>query len=314
MNQSINPVAIKADNQQTDVKQQRLKIAVQKSGRLTDNSFDLLTRCGIKFSHGKGQLECYGENLPVDVMLVRDDDIPDLVGDGICDLGFVGANVAREQMLGEAMDESALDVIRTLDFGQCRLAIAVPQGFQYSSLKSLRGKRIATTYPNLLADYLTTQNIQAEIVELRGAVEIAPRLGKADCICDLVSSGATLAANNLVEVQEIMRSHAVILRNNRDLDTQRQILIEKLLRRIDGVLQVAESKYIMLHAPRSRLAEITSLLPGAESPTVLSLEGNDDRVAIHAVCRESVFWETLETLRGAGASALLVLPVEKMLA
>lgn len=294
----------------------RLKIAVQKSGRLTEHSLELLARCGLKLSRSKGHLICYGENLPVDVMLVRDDDIPGLVRDGMCDLGIVGRNVARENLLGLAAREEVVSVeqIRELDFGHCRLAIAVPQEFRFEGLQSLNGARIATSYPYLLREFLLDNGIDAEVVELGGAVEIAPRLGKADCICDLVSTGATLAANRLIEVYEVLHSTAVILRTTRTLPEARAQLAQRLLRRLDGVLQVAESKYIMLHAPRARLQEITRLLPGAEAPTVLPLEGSDDRVAIHAVCRESVFWETLENLRGAGASAVLVLPVEKMLA
>lgn len=294
----------------------RMKIAVQKSGRLTDNSFDLLTRCGLKFSRGKGHLICYGENLPVDVMLVRDDDIPELVREGMCDLGIVGENVVRETSLAleERGQPAGLELIRRLDFGHCRLSLAVPQGFAYRGLESLQGLRIATSYPALLRDFLRENGITAQVVELAGAVEIAPRLGKADCICDLVSTGATLLANQLQEVEEVMRSSAVVVRTQQALGAVREDLAERLLRRLDGVLQVAESKYIMLHAPRDRLEEITRLLPGAESPTVLPLEGREDRVAIHAVCRESVFWETLENLRNAGASAVLVLPVEKMLA
>lgn len=294
----------------------RLKIAVQKSGRLTDHSLALLNKAGLTLSRGRDALVAYGENLPIDVMLVRDDDIPALVRDGICDLGVVGGNVAREDALErEAAGESAgFTLARELDFGRCRLALAVPEDYPWAGPASLAGRRIATSYPALLADYLRREAIDAEIVVLSGAVEIAPKLGRADLICDLVSSGATLAANRLRDVADVLESRAVVIRAEPPLPAATDPLLDRLLRRIDGVQQVAESKYIMLHAPRSRLDEIRQLLPGAESPTVLPLEGRGDRVAIHAVCRESVFWETLENLKAAGASAVLVLPVEKMLA
>lgn len=294
----------------------RLKIAVQKSGRLTDHSLALLNKAGLTLSRGRDALVAYGENLPIDVMLVRDDDIPALVRDGICDLGLVGGNVAREDALEREAAGAAAGyaLARELDFGRCRLALAVPEGLAWNGVASLAGRRIATSYPAILTDYLRRQNISAEVVTLSGAVEIAPKLGRADLICDLVSSGATLAANRLHEVAEVLESRAVIIRAERPLPEAGSQLVERLLRRIDGVQQVAESKYIMLHAPRSRLEDIRRLLPGAESPTVLPLEGRGDRVAVHAVCRESVFWETLENLQAAGASAVLVLPVEKMLA
>lgn len=290
----------------------RLKIAVQKSGRLTDHSLALLARCGLNFTRDRDHLVCFGENLPVDLMLVRDDDIPELVADGICEAGIVGQNVSREFDLGHSAASLRQD--RVLDYGRCRLALAVPTDAAAFCATDLAGKRIATTYPNITGEYLAAQNVEAEIVTLRGAVEIAPRLGKADAICDLVSTGNTLRANRLREVGTVFESRAQVIVTSRPFCEQKSALLEKLLRRVDGVMQVNESKYIMLHAPRARLAEITRLLPGAEAPTVLPLEGNPDKVAVHAVCRESVFWETLENLKLAGASAVLVLPVEKMLA
>jgi len=294
----------------------RLKLAVQKSGRLTDPSLDILTRCGLKLSRGKDQLMGFGENMPLDVLFVRDDDIPDLVQEDVCDLGLVGLNVLEEKRLElrERGHAARFQMVRTLDFGRCRLSLAVPEGFTYDGANSIRGKRIATTYPFLLQKYLRERDIPADIVTLSGAVEIAPRLGRSDLICDLVSTGSTLQANHLREVETVMESHAVIIRTPLTLPPEKDEWVERLMMRIDGVQQVKESKYIMLHAPRSALPEIRRLLPGSESPTILQLDGSEDKVAIHAVCRENVFWETLESLKKAGASALLVLPVEKMLA
>jgi ATP phosphoribosyltransferase len=294
----------------------RLKIAIQKSGRLTEASLDLLSRCGLKYSRGKDQLMCYGENMPLDVLFVRDDDIPDLVQEDVCDLGLVGLNVVEEKRLafGERGVAPLFEIVRTLDFGRCKLCLAVPDGFAYEGVGSLAGRRIATTYPQILKRFLAGNGVSAEVVVLSGSVEIAPRLGRADLICDLVSTGSTLAANHLREALTILASQAVLIRTPVPIAAEKREWTRRLLMRIDGVEQVKESKYIMLHAPRSALAEIAKLLPGSEAPTVIPLDGRGDRVAVHAVCRENVFWETLEDLKSAGASSVLVLPVEKMLA
>lgn len=294
----------------------RLKLAVQKSGRLTDPSLDLLTRCGLKLSRGKDQLMGFGENMPLDVLFVRDDDIPDLVQEDVCDLGLVGLNVLEENSLELASrgQPARFQKIRALDFGRCRLSLAVPDGVSFEGPRSLQGKRIATTYPFTLERYLRERDVKAQIVTLSGAVEIAPRLGRADLICDLVSTGSTLQANHLREVETVLQSNAMLIRTPLELPPEKAEWVERLLMRIEGVQSVRESKYIMLHAPRAALPEIRKLLPGSESPTIIPLEGSPDKVAIHAVCRENVFWETLESLKKAGASALLVLPVEKMLA
>jgi ATP phosphoribosyltransferase len=298
-----------------DNPEQRIKIAVQKSGRLTEHSIDLLQRCGLKITQSKDQLFCYGENMPIDLLLVRDDDIPQLVSDDICDLGICGLNIVEEKRhcLASGGKTAMFKQVFELDFGHCRLSIAGPEDTNYSGPQSLQNTKIATSYVNLLRNYLKINSIGAEIVFFSGAVEITPQLGKADFICDLVSTGSTLAANGLVEVEKILDSEAVIIQTQAPLGNEKQALVSKILQRLDGVLQVRESKYIMLHAPRSSLAAIQALLPGAEAPTVLPLEGTDDKVAVHAVCRENVFWETLENLKAAGASSLLVLPVEKML-
>jgi ATP phosphoribosyltransferase len=297
-------------------RQQRLRIAVQKSGRLTDESLDLLHRCGLKFSRGKDQLMCYGENMPLDVLFVRDDDIPDLVQEDVCDLGLVGLNVLEEKRLAMVARGTPphIEVLQKLDYGRCRLSLAVPEDFRYEGYQSLRARRIATTYPHVLGRFLREQAIEAEIVTLSGAVEIAPRLGRADLICDLVSTGSTLTANHLREVAVVLQSQVALVRTPVALPDVKADWVRRLLVRIDGVQQVRESKYIMLHAPRTALPQIKRLLPGSESPTVIPLDGTGDKVAVHAVCRETVFWETLESLKAAGASAVLVLPVEKKLA
>ena len=298
-----------------DQSEQRIKIAVQKTGRLTDHSIGLLERCGLKVTKSKDQLICYGENMPVDLLLVRDDDIPGLVSDDVCDLGIVGLNVVEEKrlQLEQNGSEGLFKQIFELDFGHCRLSIAAPDDTEYVGLESLENTRIATSYVGLLMDYLKRNQINAEPVYFSGAVEIAPKLGRADFICDLVSSGGTLVANGLREVATLLDSEAVVIQTLAPLGDEKQALVDKIIQRLDGVLKVRDSKYIMLNAPRSALPEIRALLPGSEAPTVMPLEGSDDKIAIHAVCREKVFWETLENLKAAGASSLLVLPVEKML-
>ena len=294
----------------------RLKIAIQKSGRLADKSLNLLERSGLSFARSKDKLFWYGRNLPVDLLLVRDDDIPRLLLEGVCQLGIVGENVAIEKTLEsrQRRPDARLEPILKLDFGHCRLMLAIPEDQGFTSPAQLGGQRLATSYPYLTRQYLDSHNVEADIVQLNGAVEIAPSLGTADAIVDLVSTGTTLRANHLKAVDEVLNSQAALYRTPGALDPDNEALLAKLLTRIQGVQQAQETKYVMLHAPRDRLAEISDLLPGAESPTVLNLEGRTDRVAVHAVCTEQVFWEHLEELKAAGASAILVLPVEKMLA
>ena len=297
-------------------KKTRIKIAIQKSGRLTDHSLELLRHCGLKYTRGRDQLICYGENMPLDILLVRDDDIPSLVRDDICDLGFVGLNIVEEKRLQYIADGDSepFAVIRSLDYGHCRLSFGYPEDGPVQQVKDLTGQRVATSYPNIVRDYLARRDIDAAVVEFSGAVEIAPSLGRADVICDLVSSGTTMAAHKIREGETILESEAVIIKTPVGIPPAKQEWIERLLQRLDGVMQVRESKYIMMHAPKAALAEISRILPGSEAPTVLPLEGRDDKVAVHVVCRENVFWETLEELKGAGASSVLVVPVEKMLA
>lgn len=299
-----------------DTSEQRIQIAVQKTGRLTEHSIDLLERCGLKITKSKDQLIYYGENMPIDLLLVRDDDIPGLVSEDVCDLGIVGLNIVEEKRLHLESEgrEALFKRIYELDFGHCRLSLAAPEDTSYGGPDSLVNTRIATSYVHIVSNYLRLNNIDAETVYFSGAVEIAPKLGRAEYICDLVSTGSTLKANGLAEVDVLMESEAIVIQTLAPLGKQKQALVDKILQRLDGVLQVRESKYIMLHAPRSALAEIRDLLPGSEAPTVIPLDGSNDKVAVHAVCRENVFWETLENLKAAGASSLLVLPVEKMLA
>lgn len=294
----------------------RIQIAIQKSGRLAEKSLNLLERSGLHFARSKDKLFWYGRNLPVDLLLVRDDDIPRLLIENVCQLGIVGENVAEEKLLEvrARMPDARLDALLPLDFGHCRLKLAVPEDSRAGSIADLAGKRLATSYPYLTRRFLDVSGIDAEVVMLNGAVEIAPSLGTADAIVDLVSTGTTLRANHLKALEEVMVSQAALYRCPGPLDEAGEELLAKLLTRIRGVQQAAETKYVMLHAPRAKLAEISAILPGAESPTVLDLEGQSDRVAVHAVCTEQVFWEHLEELKAAGASAVLVLPVEKMLA
>jgi ATP phosphoribosyltransferase len=293
----------------------RLRIALQKSGRLSADSLDLLARCGVRLRTPKDRLILHADNFPVDVLLVRDDDIPQLVMDGVCDLGLVGTNVLEETALARhrSGENAGYAVERTLDFGRCRLAIALPEGRAYAGPTDLAGLRIATSYPQLLRRFLAEKNVAAEVVLLSGSVEIAPRLGLADVICDLVDTGSTLEANKLRLVETVFKSTAVLIRGARPLAAGKVHPADILFRRIDGVLKAAEAKYIMLHAPKAALPEIRRLLPGAENPTLLPLAGDDTKVALHAVCSEAVFWETLESLKKCGASSILVLPIEKMM-
>jgi ATP phosphoribosyltransferase len=291
----------------------RIRVAIQKSGRLSDRSLNLLQNCGLRFARSKDKLFWFGKDFPVDLLLVRDDDIPRMLLDGVCELGIVGENIAQEKML-ERNGGTGLQQLRKLSFGGCRLSLAVPEDSTAASAQDLDGCRIATSYPALTRSLMEEKGVSASIVELSGSVEIAPGLGTADAISDLVSTGTTLRANHLREMEILFESTAALYSHDRGLDEEKQQLLDRLLSRLDGVLQAAESKYVMLHAPRDSIEEITRLLPGAEHPSVMDLEGMPDRVALHAVCRETLFWEHLESLKAAGASAILVIPVEKMLA
>lgn len=293
------------------VDRSRLHIALQRSGRLSDASKDLLREAGLRLESGKNSLTARASNFPADLMFVRDDDIPTFVSDGACEFGIVGENVLEEFALGQT--EPAIDRIADLGFGRCSLKIAGPKQLTYAGPKSLSRQRIATSYPRLLQRFLDQQGIDAEVVQMKGAVELAPRLEIATYVCDLVSTGATLEANGLRPVATVLDSQAVLIRTLKPLDDVRAAIAEQLLSRIDGVLATKESKYIMLNAPSEALKSITDLLPGAEAPTILPLHGRPGHFAVHAVCQESVFWETLQNLKAAGASAILVVPIEKMM-
>lgn len=289
----------------------RLHIALQRSGRLSDLSRDLLREAGLRIEAGKNSLTARAANFPADLMFVRDDDIPTFVSDGACEFGVVGRNVLEEFALGQA--EPGFDSLAELGFGRCSLQIAAPERLPYAGPGSLRGQRIATTYPRLLQRFLDENGIEAEVVQMKGAVELAPRLEIATYICDLVSTGTTLEANGLRAVEKVLDSQAVLIRTRKPLDEGRATIAAQLMSRVDGVLATKESKYIMLNAPSEALKNITDLLPGAEAPTVLPLHGRPGHFAVHAVCQESVFWETLQKLKAAGASAILVVPIEKMM-
>jgi ATP phosphoribosyltransferase len=290
----------------------RLHLAVQKSGRLSEDSLELLRGAGIRLSRGgKSSLSARADNFPLDLMLVRDDDIPTFVADGVCELGIVGQNVLEEYSLGQS--ERRFEEVARLGFGRCSLKLAAPDSVTDFSLAMLDGQRIATSYPKLLGRFLAERGIAAEVVTMRGAVELAPRLGIARFICDLVSTGATLDANGLAAVADVFDSEAVLVRTLGPVDSAHEEKMRALLTRIDGVIATQESKYIVLNAPEAALPAITDILPGAEAPTVVPLVGRPGQVAVQAVCQESVFWETLERLKGVGASAILVMPIEKMM-
>ena len=296
--------------------EQRLKIAIQSKGRLADESRTLLEECGFRFRRSKDKLYWYGENFPVDVIRLRDDDIPQVLNAGVCELGIVGENVAAETRfeLQEQNRKVNFDLIEPLGFGRCRLSIAAPEGKEFNKLVDLSEKTIATSYPHILANFLKTKNIKANIVELKGSVEIAPSLGTAQAIADLVSTGSTLSAHRLSELDVMLQSEAGLYRTANKLSSEQEDLIKRLLLRLRGYQAAKSSKYVMLHAPKNKIDQISSILPGAETPTLMELEHDDSRVALHAVCKEGVFWEHLEELKEVGATAILVLPVEKMLA
>ncbi|ABN75093.1 ATP phosphoribosyltransferase [Actinobacillus pleuropneumoniae] len=294
----------------------RLRIALQKKGRLSKDCNELLKQCGVKINWNEQRLIAYAENMPIEILRVRDDDIPGLVFEGVVDLGIIGENVLEEEELGRLARGEKIEYkkLRTLDFGGCRLSLAIDRDRTYNGVQDFVNSRIATSYPNLLKRYMNEKGVAFKSTLLNGSVEVAPSAGLADAICDLVSSGATLEANGLKEVEVIYQSKACLIQRAEPLSTEKQALVDRLLTRIQGVQQAAESKYIMLHAPKDKLKEITALLPGVENPTILPLANDSARVAMHVVSQENLFWETMEQLKEMGASSVLVLPIEKMLA
>ncbi|MDO5741197.1 MAG: ATP phosphoribosyltransferase [Ornithinimicrobium sp.] len=292
----------------------RLRVAIQKSGRLGDPARELLASCGLTWRESRDKLFCYGESLPVDLLLVRDDDIPGLIADGVCDLGIVGRNVIVEHGLAlEAKGGLPLVEWRQLGWGSCRLDVAIPDEQEWTGPEQLSGLRIATSYPLTLGRWLRDQDVDAEPVLLNGSVEIAPRLGQADAVCDLVSSGGTLRANQLKPVTTILHSEAVIAGPDRHLEDGRQEIADLLLRRLDGAVQLKEARLLMLRADRRILDSVLGLLPGGHEPTLMAVEGRDE-VAISMLVHGPVSWAKLEDLKRVGAHNLMVLPVEGMLA
>ena len=291
---------------------ERLRIALQKKGRLADDSFALLKKCGLRFAIRGGGLLARVKNMPIDLLLVRDDDIPSFVANDAADIGIVGENVLVEEQL-VAKEKLDAEITMRLGFSRCKLCLAASDASGITISSELEGTRIATTYPGVLGRFLKEQNIDAKSVEMKGAVELAPSIGIAESICDLVSSGATLEANGLTAFETILESEAVLIQSGRKLSPEKQALLNKLMRRIDGVIKSAETKYIMLNAPKDKVEAITALLPGSDAPTIIPLAGSDDLVALQAVCTENIFWETLEDLKALGARAILVLPIEKMM-
>lgn len=294
---------------------QRLRIAIQKSGRLSKDCIDLLKACGVKMHIHEQSLIAFSTNLPIDLLRVRDDDIPGLVFDGVVDLGIVGENVLEENALErkELGENVEFSMLKKLDFGSCRLSLALSADAEYKGLEDFKNLRIATSYPQLLKRFMNEKGIEYKHCTLTGSVEVAVRANLADAICDLVSSGATLQANGLKEVVTIYKSKACLIQRYGKLTPELEELTGRLLLRIDGLMQARESKYIMLHAPKDKLEAIKALLPGMEKPTILPLANDENNVALHMVSKETLFWETMEALKAQGASSILVLPIEKML-
>jgi ATP phosphoribosyltransferase len=281
----------------------RLKIAIQKSGRLYEDSVTLLKECGIDLRNVKDRLRTESDNFPLEVFFLRDDDIPQYVEDGVADIGIVGENVLYEK-------NKTVDVVEKLGFGKCRLSVAIPRSQQYGGVETLSGKRIATSYPLLVGRFLDENGVKAEIHEISGSVEIAPGIGLADVVADLVSSGSTLFMNGLKEVETILQSQSVLIKN-RSLNEEQLNLLHKLLFRIQAVKKAKRNKYVLLNAPNDKLQEIIALLPGMKSPTVLPL-ADSGWSSVHSVLSEDEFWDRIEKLKAAGAQGILVVPIEKM--
>ena len=282
----------------------KLKLAIQKSGRLSEDSIKLLKDCGIDLRNVKDRLKTEADNFPLEVFFLRDDDIPQYVEDGVADVGFVGENVVYEK-------NKKVEVVEKLGFGKCRLSIGVKRNDAYSGASYLSNKKIATSYPVLVEKFLKEKKIVAEIHEISGSVEIAPGIGLADAICDLVSSGSTLFMNGLKEVETILQSQAVLIKN-KNLGDEQQKLLNKLLFRIQSVKKAKNNKYILLNAPNENLKQIISLLPGMKSPTVLPL-ATEGWSSVHSVLSENEFWDIIEQLKANGAQGILVVPIEKMI-
>ncbi|MEX1011980.1 MAG: ATP phosphoribosyltransferase [Balneolaceae bacterium] len=283
-----------------------LRIAVQKSGRLTEKTLNLLEAIGFRFDDYKRSLLIRSRNFDVELLLIRDDDIPEYVEDGVCDLGFVGANVRAE-------DGADVTVLKGLDYGVCRLSLAAPKSGAIRTAKDFSGKKVATSYPKLTKAWFDKREVDVEIVTISGSVEIAPLLEVADAICDLVSTGNTLKANGLLELDTIFESETELIRTNKPLSDGKQQLIQKILQRIDGHQTAEKSRYIMMNAPSDAIPKIREIIPSLKSPTIVPL-ADDGMVAIHTVVPISTFWDVMEKLKEAGASGIVMLPIESMIA
>lgn len=281
-----------------------LRIAIQKSGRLQEGSLALLKESGLSFSNGKDQLKAQARNFPVEVLFLRDDDIPQYVEDKVADVGIVGENVVAEKQKKNV-------IVKRLDFAKCRLSLALPKGDTYNGIASLNGKNIATSYPNIVTEFLKKNNITAGIHEISGSVEIAPSIGLADAICDLVSTGSTLLSNGLKEVEIVMQSEAVII-TNPELAKEKQNILDKLLFRIEAVQKAKNNKYILMNCPNEAIEKITSVIPGMKSPTIIPL-ARKGWSSLHSVVDENDFWEKIDQLKSFGAEGILVVPIEKMI-
>ena len=281
-----------------------LRIAIQKSGRLYEDSVQLLKECGIELRNVKDRLRTVSDNFPIEVFFLRDDDIPEYVEDGVADIGIVGQNVLAEK-------NRTVDTVEALGFGKCRLSIAVPKSLDYEGVASLEGQRIATSYPHLVKSFLADNKVTASIHEISGSVEIAPGIGLSDVIVDLVSSGGTLFMNGLKEAEIILESQAVLVAR-KNLDEEKIAILDKLLFRIRAVKKAKKSKYVLMNAPNDQLENIISLLPGMRSPTILPL-AKEGWSSVHSVLSEDKFWEIIEKLKAAGAEGILVVPIEKMI-
>lgn len=282
----------------------RLKVAVQKSGRLLDDSLRLLKECGISIDNGRNQLKASARNFPIDILYLRNGDIPQYVQDGVADIGILGQNTIIEK-------QKAIEEVLPLGFSKCRLSIATPRFAEYSGPQWLNGKKIATSYPNSLRAYLAENGIEAEIHEISGSVEIAPNIGLADAICDLVSTGSTLFKNNLEEQEVMLKSQACIVKS-KNLAPGAQQILDKLVFRIESVLTARKNKYLLMNAPDASVAEIIALLPGMKSPTVMPL-AESGWSSIHTVISEDSFWEIIDSLKAKGAEGILIIPIQKMI-
>ncbi|WP_194774471.1 ATP phosphoribosyltransferase [Pararhodonellum marinum] len=281
-----------------------IRIAVQKSGRLSEDSLSLIKECGIKFYNGTGKLKSTSTNFPIEFLFLRDDDIPGYVADGVADLGIVGENELVEK-------DKTVEVLKKLGFSKCRLSLAIPKGENYPGLSYFEGKNIATSYPKILSDFLQANQIKAAIHEISGSVEIAPSIGLAEGICDIVSSGSTLMMNGLKEVETIFKSEAVLI-SHLNLSDEKKEIVDKLLFRMNAVQKGKSNKYVLMNAPNESLDKIAKLIPGMRSPTILPL-AQKGWSSVHSVISEDQFWENIEGLRAAGAEGILVVPIEKMI-